>query len=61
MLQPSILTLGILTDDGEVYILVTGRNAGNGLAYYYGGVDVEGLTHGYVPGVVAVDWGVKDP
>lgn len=52
MLQARVLTLGIFTDDREVDVIVTGREARKGLAEDDGGIDVKLLAHGDVPGDV---------
>jgi hypothetical protein len=51
--QARIFTFGVLTDDSEVDIGMTGRKAGERFAEDNGGIDVELLTHGDVPGDVA--------
>ena len=51
--QARVLALGVFTDDGKVDVAVTCREPRQGLAKGDGGVDVELLTHGYVPGGVA--------
>ena len=52
MLETRVLSLGVLTDDGKVDILVTGRVAGKRLADNERSVNVELLAHGDVPRVV---------
>jgi hypothetical protein len=53
VLETRVLTLGVLTDDAEIDILVAGLVAGDVLDQRDGGVDVELLTHGNVEGGVA--------
>jgi hypothetical protein len=57
-----VLSFGVFTDDGEIDVLVSGRESREGLADDDGSVDVEGLTHGDVPRVVTVlvNGGVED-
>lgn len=62
VLETRVLTLGVLTNDGEVDVLVAGLVAGDVLDEGDGGVDVELLAHGDVEGLVAgtLDGGVED-
>lgn len=62
VLKAGVLALGVLTDDGEVDVLVAGLVAGDVLDQDDRGVDVELLTEGDVEGLVAgaVDGGVED-
>lgn len=62
VLKTRVLTLGVLTDDTQVNILVAGLVAGNVLDQADAGVDVELLAHGYVEALVAgaADGSVKD-
>jgi hypothetical protein len=60
VLQSSVLSLGVFTDDGEVDIVVSGGHTGQRLADDHVGVNVERLTHGNVPRVVSVDGGVEN-
>ena len=62
VLEAGVLTLGVLTDDAEIDILVAGLEAGDVLDEGDGGVDVELLAHGDVEGLVAgtADGGVED-
>lgn len=62
VLQTRVLSLGVLTDDAQVNVLVTCLVAGNVLDQDNGGVNVEFLTEGDVEGLVtgAVDGGVED-
>lgn len=62
VLQARVLALGVLANDGKVDVAVTGRETRDRLAQDDGGVDVELLTHGDVPGSVAgaLERGVKD-
>ena len=62
VLQTAVLSLGVLTDDAKVDVLVAGVVAGNVLDKADGGVDVELLAHGNVETLVAgsADGGVKD-
>ena len=53
MLETTVFTLGVLTDNAEIDILVTGDQAGDVLDKGDGGVDVELLTQGDVEGGVA--------
>lgn len=53
VLEARVLTLGVLTDDAQVDVLVAGLVAGDVLDQGDGGVDVELLTHGDVEGLVA--------
>lgn len=57
MLQARVLTLRVLTNDGKVDVVVSGREARQGLADNDGSVDVELLTHSHVPRDVA---GLRD-
>lgn len=62
VLETGVFTLGVFTNDDKVDVLVSGGHAGEGLADDDRGVDVEGLSHGDVPRVVASDFhrGVQD-
>jgi hypothetical protein len=62
VLQTGVLTLGVLTDDAHVDILVAGVVAGDVLDQGDRGVDVELLAEGDVERLVAraLDGGVKD-
>lgn len=62
MLETGVFTLGVFTNDDKVDVLVSRGHAGEGLADDDGSVDVEGLSHGDVPRVVASDFhrGVQD-
>lgn len=62
VLETRVLSLGVLTDDAEVDVLVAGLVAGNVLDQDNGGVDVELLTKGDVERLVtrALDGGVED-
>lgn len=62
VLETGVLSLGVLTDDAEVDILVASLITGDVLNQGDGGVDVELLTQGDVEGLVAraLDGGVKD-
>lgn len=54
VLESRVLALGVLTDDGEIDIGVAGREARERFAVNDGGVDIERLTHRYVPTVVRI-------
>lgn len=60
--EARVLSLGVFADDGKVDVAVAGGDARDGLAEDDGGVDVELLAHGDVPGGVlgALDGGVED-
>ena len=62
VLEAGVLTLGVLTDDAEIDVLVAGLEAGDVLDEGDGGVDVELLAHGDVEALVAgaADGGVED-
>lgn len=62
VLETGVLALGVLTDDAEVDVLVTGLVAGDVLDEDDGSVDVELLTEGDVERLVAgtLDGGVED-
>lgn len=62
VLETRVLTLGVLSDDAQVDVLVAGLVAGDVLDQADAGVDVELLTHGDVEALVAgsADGGVKD-
>ncbi len=62
VLKAGVLSLGVLTDDGEINILVAGLVTWDVLDQDNGGVDVELLTESDVEGLVAgaLDWGVQD-
>lgn len=49
VLEARVLSLGVLTDDGKVDVLVPGGKAWEGLAEGDGSVDVELLAHRDVP------------
>lgn len=49
VLEPGVLALGVLADDGKVDVVVPRGRAADGLAYDDGGIDVELLAHGDVP------------
>lgn len=49
MFQTRVFSLSVLSDDGKVYVVVASWEAGQGLAQYDRGVDVELLSHGDVP------------
>mgnify|MGYP006876444500 FL=1 len=53
VLEAGVLSLGVLTDDAEVDILVASLVAGDVLDQRDGGVDVQLLTQGNVEGLVA--------
>ncbi len=50
--ETGVLALGVFTNYGKVDIGMTGGDTGKGLAQNYGGIDVELLTHGDIPGDV---------
>jgi len=52
VLQPGVLSLGVLSNDGEINVVVSSLETREGLADDDGSVDVERLTHGDVPRVV---------
>jgi hypothetical protein len=52
VLETRVLSLSVLSDDGEVDVVVSGLEAGEGLADDDRGVDVERLAHRNVPRVV---------
>lgn len=62
MLQARVFTLGVLTDDAEVDVLVAGVVAGDVLDQDDGGVDIELLTQSDVEGLVAgaLNGGMQD-
>jgi len=62
VLEARVLSLGVLTDDAEVDVLVAGLVAGNVLDQNNRGVDVEFLTEGDVERLVAgaLDGSVED-
>jgi hypothetical protein len=62
VLETRILTLGVLSDDAQVDVLVAGLVAGDVLDQADAGVDIELLSHGDVETLVAgsADGGVKD-
>lgn len=62
VLETAVLSLGVLTDDAQVDVLVPRLVAGDVLDQDDGGVDVELLTHGHVEAGVAgpLDGGVQD-
>lgn len=49
VLEARVLSLSVLTNNGKVDILVTGRESRDRLAENERGVNVELLTHGDVP------------
>lgn len=53
MLEAGVFALGVLTDDGEVNVLVAGLVAWDVLDEDNGGVDIELLAEGDVEGLVA--------
>jgi hypothetical protein len=53
MLQSRVFTLSVFTDDSKVDVGVAGGETRKGLAQNDGGVNVELLAHGDVPGNVA--------
>lgn len=62
VLEARVLTLGVLSDDAQVDVLVAGLVAGDVLNQADAGVDVELLSHGDVEALVAgsADGGVQD-
>lgn len=62
VLKTGVLSLSVLTDNGEVDVLVAGLVTWDVLDKDNGGVDVELLTESNVEGLVAgaLDWGVQD-
>lgn len=62
VLESRVLSLGVLSDDGKVDVVVPGLEAWQGLADGDRGIDVELLPDGNVPRVVAglVDGRVED-
>lgn len=62
VLQTGVLSLGVLTDDAEVDVLVTGLVSGDVLDENNGGEDIEFLTESDVEGLVtgALDGGEED-
>lgn len=62
VLKTGVLSLGVLTDNGEVDVLVASLVTWDVLDQDHGGVDVELLTKSNVEGLVAgaLDWGVQD-
>lgn len=62
VLKTRVLTLGVLSDDAQVDVLVAGLVAGDVLDQADAGVDVELLSHGDVEALVAgsADGGVED-
>lgn len=52
MFQSGIFALSVLSNNGEIDIVVTGRGSTNGFANNDGRVDVELLSHRHVPRVV---------
>lgn len=62
VLEARVLTLGVLTDDAQIDILVAGLVAGDVLDQADAGVDVELLSQGNVEALVAgsADGGVED-
>lgn len=62
VLETRVLTLGVLSDDAQVDVLVAGLVAGDVLDQADAGVDVELLSHGDVEALVAgsADRGVED-
>jgi len=49
MLKTRVLSFSVLSDDGEIDVLMSGWETWKGLADDNGSVDIEGLTHGDVP------------
>lgn len=62
VLETAVLSLGVLTDDAQVNVLVSGLVAGDVLDQDNGGVNVKLLAHGDVEGRVAgaLHGGVQD-
>jgi len=62
VLETRVLTLGVLSDDAQVDVLVAGLVAGDVLDQANGSIDVKLLSHGDVETLVAgsADGGVKD-
>jgi hypothetical protein len=62
VLKTGVFTLGVLTDDAKVDVLVAGLVTWDVLDEDDGSVDVELLAEGDVEGLVTgtLDWGVKD-
>jgi hypothetical protein len=62
VLETRILSFRVFSDNGKIDVLVSGGETGKGLADDDGCVNVESLTHGDVPRVVArlVDRGVEN-
>lgn len=62
MLEARVFTLGVLTNDTEVDILVAGLVTRNVLDENNGCVDVELLTKGDIERLMtrALNWGVED-
>ena len=62
VLETRVLTLGVLSDDAQVDVLVAGLVAGDVLDQADGSIDVKLLSHGDVEALVAgsADGGVKD-
>ena len=62
VLETRVLTLGVLSDDAQVDVLVAGLVAGDVLDQADGSIDVKLLSHGDVETLVAgsADGGVKD-
>lgn len=62
VLETRVLTLGVLSDDAQVDVLVAGLVAGDVLDQADAGVDIELLTHGNVETLVAgsADGSVQD-
>jgi hypothetical protein len=52
MLQARVFTLSIFSDDGEINVGMTSGESRKRLAQNNGGVYIELLAHGYVPGYV---------
>jgi hypothetical protein len=62
VLETRVFSLSVFSDNGEIDIFVSGRETWKGFADNDGSVDIESLTHGDVPRVVAVlvNGGVED-
>ena len=53
MFQSRVFTLSVFSDDGEVNVVMTGRDTRKGFTKDDRGVDVKLLPHSNVPGDVA--------
>ena len=62
MFKTRVFTLRVFSNNGKVDVGVSGGETRDGFAENEGGVDVELLSHGYVPGGVArsLDGGVEN-